>query len=410
MRQGPRSSYRRRRALARPLAGFAALAALLMPTQVAFQDMAGLVIDSIDPSTRWAVTLADGPGGESAVVAPRLGEVTPTTARVEINGGSVVLEGSGGLITSAVGASAYEPEENRIDRSWKGDLPMSVTTPPTARGFSAGTIGSEESRLVPPGRLPTMAFEASTAPLSILAVARFIRPKPETTVIADLGPIPIPPVRPHTTTLVSANYPLRGFRPASTNRAASALISAYAPTTSVVSQDMFAALFATPGSKPAPPPQAVAPGDHWWAVNPLPALIFSAREQRCLAEAIYFEARSEPYRGQVAVAQVVLNRVKNPAYPQSICSVVYQNRQLRNECQFSFACDGRRDVVTNPIAWRRASKISDDITHGRIWLDDVGTATHYHALYVKPNWSRIFRKKAKIGLHVFYQTNKGGWS
>lgn len=408
MRPAPRS--RRRRSKAPLLAGAGALALFLAPTQVAYQDIAGLIVDQINPATRWAVTLSGGPGGESAVMAPQLGEMPSASARVEINGGSVVLEGAGEVITSAVSASAFVPDEERIDRSWKGDLPMTVTTPPTARGFSAGAVGREESRLTPPARLPTMAFEASSAPLSILAVARFIGPRPETTAVAELEPAPLPRPKPHVTTLVAASYPLRGFRPAATSRAASELIAAYAPDSSVVNQDMFAALFATPGEKPAPPARLVNPGDHWWAANPLPASVFEDGQQRCLAEAVYFEARSEPYRGEVAVAQVVLNRVKNPAYPDTICSVVYQNRNLRNECQFSFACDGIRDRVTNPLAWRRARKIADDITHGRVWIDDVGTATHYHATYVRPAWAGIFRKKTRIGLHVFYQTIHGGWS
>ena len=91
-------------------------------------------------------------------------------------------------------------------------------------------------------------------------------------------------------------------------------------------------------------------GDHWWLQNPLPAAVFSKAEQTCLANGIYFEARSEPLRGQAAVAQVILNRVRNPAYPDSICGVVYQNDDWFNRCQFSFACDGIKDRVTEPLA------------------------------------------------------------
>ena len=76
--------------------------------------------------------------------------------------------------------------------------------------------------------------------------------------------------------------------------------------------------------------------------------MFSAKEQKCLANAIYFEARGETLRGQAAVAQVVLNRVRNPAYPETICGVVYQNQNLKNRCQFSFACDGKKDRHRQP--------------------------------------------------------------
>ena len=87
-------------------------------------------------------------------------------------------------------------------------------------------------------------------------------------------------------------------------------------------------------------------GDHAWAANPLPKSAFSAAQQRCLAEGIYFEARGEPVSGQAAVSQVILNRVRNPHYPNTICGVVYQNKHWRNRCQFSFACDRIRDPGT----------------------------------------------------------------
>ncbi|WP_245586559.1 cell wall hydrolase [Pleomorphomonas oryzae] len=395
--------------------GFAAAGALFVavvafPTSIAYQDIASLVVDSINPATRWAVTLGVGPGGESKVVAPRLGDVKESSARLEMNGGSIVIEGTGDVITGAVGGSAAVPDEERIDRSWKGDLPMTVTTPPTERGFSAGSLTfNDTSRLTPPAVLPTMTFEASAAPLSMLAVSRFISPKPATEV-ADLAPIPLPQRKPDRTELVATSYPSRAYAPAETGAAASALLAAYAPDSSVVSQDMFAPLFAMPGDKPAPPAPVVHPGDHWWAANPLPASVWDDSEQKCLAEAIYFEARSEPRKGQIAVAQVVLNRVKNPAYPDSICKVVYQNREKYNECQFSFACDGRRHIVFDKASWRVAKQVAGEVTSGAAWLDEIGTATHYHAIYVRPNWASVFTKKARIGMHVFYQTINGGWS
>jgi spore germination cell wall hydrolase CwlJ-like protein len=393
-------------------AGAVFLAVAAFPTRVAYQDIASLVVDQINkPESRWAVTLGLGPGGESTVVAPRLGDVKgSSSARVEMNGGSIVVEGVGDVVTGAIDGSAFVPDEERIDRSWKGDLPMTITTPPTERGFSAGSITfNDNSRLTPPAVLPTMAFESSSAPLSILAVSRFISPKPETAV-ADLAPIPLPQHKPDRTMLVASSYPSRAYAPAETGAAASALLAAYAPDSSVVSQDMFAPLFAMPGDKPEPPAPVVRPGDHWWAANPLPASVWNDGEQKCLAEAIYFEARSEPRKGQIAVAQVVLNRVKNPAYPETICKVVYQNRDRYNECQFSFACDGKRDIIFDKAAFKRAQQIAGEVTSGAAWIDEVGTATHYHATYVRPNWASVFKKKAKIGLHVFYQTINGGWS
>lgn len=391
-------------------AGALFVAVATFPTSVAYQDIASLVIDSINPATRWTMTIGVDPGGESSVVAPRLGDVKDSAARVEMNGGSIVVEGVGDIVTGTVGDPAFVPDEERIDRSWKGDLPLTVTTPPTERGFSAGSLTfNGASRLTPPAILPTLAFEASSAPLSVLVVSRFISPK-SATAVADLMPIPLPQHKPDQTVLVAASYPSRAYAPGETGAAASALLAAYAPDNSVVSQDMFAPLFAMPGDKPAPPAPVVRPGDHWWAANPLPASVWDDAQQKCLGEAIYFEARSESRKGQIAVAQVVLNRVKNPAYPDTICKVVYQNRDKYNECQFSFACDGRRDVVFDKLAWRRALQVAGEVTSGAAWIDEVGTATHYHATYVHPNWANIFTKKATIGLHVFYQTINGGWS
>ena len=142
----------------------------------------------------------------------------------------------------------------------------------------------------------------------------------------------------------------------------------------------------------------------------MPKASFSDREQHCLTAGIYFEARGEPVRGQAAVAQVILNRVKNPTYPNSICGVVYQNKDWRNRCQFSFACDTIRDKVNDPKRWEMASYVARETTQGHIWLKEVGSSTHYHATYVSPKWARSMKKVGKIGLHVFYRTFGGGWS
>ena len=151
-------------------------------------------------------------------------------------------------------------------------------------------------------------------------------------------------------------------------------------------------------------------GDHSWAANPLPKRVFSEREQACLARGIYFEARGEPVRGQAAVAQVILNRVRNPHYPDTICGVVYQNKTWRNRCQFSFACDRIRDNVKDKRLWDIAKHVAGETTAGRIWLPQVGSSTHYHATYVRPRWAGRMKKVGRIGLHIFYRTYGGGWS
>ena len=113
------------------------------------------------------------------------------------------------------------------------------------------------------------------------------------------------------------------------------------------------------------------------------------------------------YRGQVAVAQVVLNRVKHKLYPETICGVVFQNQSRRNSCQFSFACDGRPERITDDKSWEQAEEIARGAVQGNLYLTEVGYATHYHATYVYPHWAPRMKKLTKIGLHVFYQFKRG---
>lgn len=135
-----------------------------------------------------------------------------------------------------------------------------------------------------------------------------------------------------------------------------------------------------------------------------------ARHEKCLADAIYFEARGEPVRGQMAVAQVVINRVFSGYYPNNVCGVVYQNthRHRRLRCQFTFACDGIPERINEPDAWERAKRIARDALDGNFWLNDVGKATHYHARWVHPWWVREMRRLDRIGVHTFYRPRKWG--
>lgn len=124
-------------------------------------------------------------------------------------------------------------------------------------------------------------------------------------------------------------------------------------------------------------------------------------EARCLAQAVYFEARSEPLEGQLAVAQVVLNRVESPLWPDGICAVVFQNEHRRHGCQFSFACDGLSDNPKNKRAWR-LSKLVAAVALERLWQDMTQAATHYHADYVTPYWKDHMHPTARYGRHQFY--------
>jgi hypothetical protein len=132
------------------------------------------------------------------------------------------------------------------------------------------------------------------------------------------------------------------------------------------------------------------------------------KSEKCLADAIYFESRGEHVRGQMAVAQVVLNRAFSGKYPSTVCGVVYQNAHRHLACQFTFTCDGIPDVVREPDMWERAKTIAAEMLDGKLWLPEVGKATHYHAYWVRPGWVREMTKMHKLGVHTFYRPRKWG--
>jgi hypothetical protein len=133
-----------------------------------------------------------------------------------------------------------------------------------------------------------------------------------------------------------------------------------------------------------------------------------AKSEKCLAEAVYFEARGEAVRGQIAVAQVVLNRAFSGFYPSTVCAVVYQNKHRHLACQFTFACDNVADVVREPDMWDRAKKIAKAMLDGQLWLPEVAKSTHYHAYWVRPSWVHEMKKMYKYGVHTFYRPRAWG--
>lgn len=128
----------------------------------------------------------------------------------------------------------------------------------------------------------------------------------------------------------------------------------------------------------------------------------AARAAECLTAAIYYEARSEPIDGQRAVAQVVLNRVRDRAFPKSICGVVYQGSERSTGCQFSFTCDGSMLRPRDPAAWARASAVAQGALAGLVYAP-IGAATFYHASYVLPWWASSLSRIGSVGSHIFYR-------
>lgn len=132
-----------------------------------------------------------------------------------------------------------------------------------------------------------------------------------------------------------------------------------------------------------------------------------AQALECLTSAVYYEAGSESADGQKAVAQVVLNRVRHPAFPNSVCEVVYEGSTRATGCQFTFTCDGSLERRPVPALWERARKTAWAALTGTVHKP-VGNATHYHAEYVVPYWAASLVKNAVVGAHIFYRWT-GGW-
>lgn len=132
-----------------------------------------------------------------------------------------------------------------------------------------------------------------------------------------------------------------------------------------------------------------------------------AQALNCLASAVYYEAGNQDIDGQRAVAQVVLNRVRHPAFPGSVCSVVYEGSTKETGCQFTFTCDNSLTRQPDAEGWRRATSVAEDALNGFVY-GPVGWATHYHADYVVPVWASSMAKNAVVGAHLFYRW-AGSW-
>ncbi|MBZ9722668.1 cell wall hydrolase [Mesorhizobium sp. B2-7-3] len=360
------------------------------PTVAAYQDMTSLVSGLESPTTRWnsyveksvagSVHAAEMPFVDSDITSSISG------SGVRLPGvGAVSFRGKGGKVSGS-------PDEDRVVRADKKGRIVQVSPVAPPKNFNAGSIFQRTSSLMRPsmdGDLK-MAFAKPRIKGKEIQIAAAFHAR------EDKKPDPGVPAM--LAALVNNDHP-------------DVLATAYAQSApDYAKASPFEALLQDeePNSGRFIPP--MAKGDHSWIQNPLPASVFSKPEQKCLANGIYFEARGEAVRGQAAVAQVILNRVRNPAYPNSICGVVYQNDSWFNRCQFSFACDGRKKRIDNPVAYKTAQDVGMAVTAGKIFIPEVGSSTHYYANYVHPGWARTMQKMTKIGLHIFYRTYGGGWS
>jgi hypothetical protein len=139
-------------------------------------------------------------------------------------------------------------------------------------------------------------------------------------------------------------------------------------------------------------------------------LAHANEERNCLAQAIYHEARGESAAGQLAVANVIVNRARSGSFPDTLCGVIYQNADKgRYRCQFTFACDGRSDVPGERRAWVRSAELAADVYLEFATGDDVGalpgSALYYHTTAVRPSWANVYDSVARIDSHIFYSPN-----
>jgi spore germination cell wall hydrolase CwlJ-like protein len=360
------------------------------PTVSAQQDITAMVSGAETSGARWGTYLEKSVAGSihSAEMPFTDADVTGS-----ISGSGVTAPGIGQVAFRAKnGAVDAAPDEDRVVRSEKKGRIVKIAPVAPPKAFNAGSVLERSSFLMRSGFDSDlrMAFAEPGIKGKEIAIATAFYVKEEKR--RDPG---VPTFLADLVTSDKADILATAYAPAEPDYARAS------PFESLLNEELeMAGRFVPP----------VTDGDHSWMSQPLPASVFSDEEQTCLSNGIYFEARGENLKGQAAVAQVILNRVRNPAYPKTICGVVYQNDSWKNRCQFSFACDGKKDRIRNPSNYRVAKEIAMAVTAGKIFIPEVGSSTHYHATYVHPRWANTMEKMKKIGLHIFYRTYGGGWS
>lgn len=268
----------------------------------------------------------------------------------------------------------------------------SETAPaPAADPIKLASIDPEAVTRAPPGSMPLLATlpeppqfaQPDPAPQSIApppAEAAAPEQRSEPTKLASIDPEAITRAPPVPLPSLTLPEPLQYALPE------------LAPAIPPIPLAMVPMPIPAPGVPPPSPAQRLKLDDKAYA-----------KAEHCLANAIYWEARSEPVRGQEAVAQVVINRVFSGFYPNDVCGVIYQNASRHLSCQFTFACDGKRKVINERGAWARANRIARQTLDGQIYVPAVAKSTHYHAVYVHPYWVHEMRKMVRYGIHNFYR-------
>jgi spore germination cell wall hydrolase CwlJ-like protein len=370
------------------IAAFGLAAHMALPTEIGRSDVAAYLSGLNSGGAN--VLLTRSPAG-SIQQADMVFRDPMKTGSVTASAGLSLPDGSRLAMRNETKGEGGTPDEDRVTRSLKKSRILAIAPVAPPKAFSAGSILDRTSF----NFMPVTKLDKQLA---------FVKPKigGKELQIAGTFYVKKPPQADTSVPTEIASLV--------TNNRSDVLATAYAnsapdyarvsPFDSILNKDADDGRFIP----------EIGPNDHAWAATALPPVVFSAEEQDCLTRGIYFEARGEVIKGQAAVAQVILNRVRNPAYPKTICGVVYQNENWKNRCQFSFACDNFLDRILNRDSWQVAKDVAMAVTAGKIWLPEVGSATHYHATYVHPSWARTMKRVARIGDHIFYRTYNGGWS
>lgn len=368
---------------------FALIGLVFLPTVPAEADISSLLSGRVSERESWRNYMVNAAAGsihnEELVFAnlDKTGFNPATRGIVFPNGKRIALSPEEKPVPET-------PDEDRVTRSLKKGRLVSVDHVRPPKDFTAGSILDRQANLLNPEfseEKYTMFSKPRIKGKEVEIALAFHENKPK---VRDFG---VP-------TLLASLV---------TSDAADSLATAYAnPDPDYAEQSPFDSILTEQRATRFIP--KIKQSDHAWAANVLAPSVFTAKEQKCLANAIYFESANEPLKGQAAVAQVILNRVRNPTFPNTICGVVYQNEDWRNRCQFSFACDRIPDIVWSRGKYKTAQEIALAVTAGKIYLSEVGDSTHYHAAYVRPNWSHTMKKVSRIGLHIFYRTYNGGWT
>jgi spore germination cell wall hydrolase CwlJ-like protein len=425
--------------------GLCFLAMSLMPRSIGYQDLVALMARQTEVSQRARAHMMASPFGTIHAATfsfPQpLGTMIPELSPYQLASvGAYDPETTGALGSGFTGepvpSARSRPDFPAVNRRLKGDL--LVTRP-----REDGTPPAEGTRDLTPGRVKTVSFpkpaEADTGDMTS-------SDQPATYALASLPPsesarkLDNPSELPLADTEDESNAAVRLGRLYFGNTSGEGLgtiqpwpaeeellieappahdpdLKRTASASPLTDDFNFETASATPGPDMAAPAETVAAkgevtGDGKRPRSPAERLNLSPKQrassEKCLAEAVYFESRGEVKRGQIAVAQVVMNRVFSGFYPNSVCGTVYQNAHRKLACQFTFACDGIPDKIEEPDMWEQAKEIAHDMLDGKIWLPEIGHSTHYHAYWVHPSWVNEMRKIYKIGVHSFYRPRAWG--